>query len=98
MASEKFAYAPCAVFNHDLLRAQSTNPLYLADRVGRCATVEALREVVAEALRRGPNAVVRAPAGAGRADEAIGYLVRAAENAALNGLELLTKVRSCLGQ
>jgi len=36
------------VSTHDLLRAQSTNPLYLADRVGRCDTVEALREVVAE--------------------------------------------------
>jgi CBS domain-containing protein len=36
------------VSTHDLLRAQSTNPLYLADRVGRCDTIEALREVVAE--------------------------------------------------
>ena len=36
------------VSTHDLLRAQSTNPLYLADRVGRCDTVAALREVVAE--------------------------------------------------
>lgn len=36
------------VSTHDLLRAQSTNPLYLADRVGRCRTVEALREVVGE--------------------------------------------------
>jgi CBS domain-containing protein len=33
---------------HDLLRAQSTNPLYLADRVARCASIEALRESVAE--------------------------------------------------
>ena len=36
------------VSTHDLLRAQSTNPLYLADRVGRCASIEALREVVGE--------------------------------------------------
>jgi CBS domain-containing protein len=36
------------VSTHDLLRAQSTNPLYLADRVGRCDSIEALREVVTE--------------------------------------------------
>jgi len=36
------------VSTHDLLRAQSTNPLYLADRVGRCGSIEALREAVAE--------------------------------------------------
>jgi CBS domain-containing protein len=37
------------VSTHDLLRAQATNPLYLADRVGRCDSVEALRATVAEA-------------------------------------------------
>ncbi|MCM2310392.1 MAG: DUF294 nucleotidyltransferase-like domain-containing protein [Steroidobacteraceae bacterium] len=36
------------VSTHDLLRAQATNPLYLADRVGRCDSVDALRETVAE--------------------------------------------------
>ena len=36
------------VSTHDLLRAQATNPLYLADRVGRCGSVEALRETVTE--------------------------------------------------
>jgi CBS domain-containing protein len=36
------------VSTHDLLRAQSTNPLYVADRVGRCGSVDALREAVAE--------------------------------------------------
>lgn len=35
------------ISTHDLLRAQSSNPLYLADRVGRCASVEALRETIA---------------------------------------------------
>lgn len=35
------------VSTHDLLRAQATNPLYLADRVGRCDSIEALRETVA---------------------------------------------------
>lgn len=34
------------ISTHDLLRAQSSNPLYLADLVGRCATVEDLRETV----------------------------------------------------
>ncbi len=37
------------VSTHDLLRAQATNPLYLADRVGRCGSIDALREAVAEA-------------------------------------------------
>jgi CBS domain-containing protein len=37
------------VSTHDLLRAQATNPLYLADRVGRCGSIEALRETVTEA-------------------------------------------------
>jgi len=36
------------VSTHDLLRAQATNPLYLADRVGRCGSIEALRETVVE--------------------------------------------------
>jgi len=36
------------VSTHDLLRAQATNPLYFADRVGRCGSVAALREAVAE--------------------------------------------------
>lgn len=36
------------VSTHDLLRAQATNPLYLADRVGRCDSIETLREVVTE--------------------------------------------------
>lgn len=36
------------VSTHDLLRAQSTNPLYLADRVARCGSVDALRETVSE--------------------------------------------------
>jgi len=36
------------VSTHDLLRAQATNPLYLADRVGRCGSIEALRETVTE--------------------------------------------------
>jgi CBS domain-containing protein len=36
------------VSTHDLLRAQATNPLYLADRVGRCASIEALHETVTE--------------------------------------------------
>ena len=36
------------ISTHDLLRAQSTNPLYLADRVGRCESVGALRDVVTE--------------------------------------------------
>jgi CBS domain-containing protein len=36
------------VSTHDLLRAQATNPLYLADRVARCGSVEALRETVTE--------------------------------------------------
>jgi CBS domain-containing protein len=33
------------VSTHDLLRAQSVNPLYLADRIGRCWTVDELRQV-----------------------------------------------------
>lgn len=37
------------ISTHDLLRAQSTNPLYLADRVGRCDSVAELREASAEA-------------------------------------------------
>jgi len=32
----------------DLLKAQATNPLYLADRVGRCVSAEQLHAVVAE--------------------------------------------------
>jgi CBS domain-containing protein len=36
------------VSTHDLLRAQATNPLYLADRVGRCNSIDALREAVTE--------------------------------------------------
>lgn len=36
------------VSTHDLLRAQATNPLYLADRVERCGSIEALRATVAE--------------------------------------------------
>jgi CBS domain-containing protein len=36
------------VSTHDLLRAQSTNPLYLADRVGRCSSIDACREAVTE--------------------------------------------------
>jgi len=36
------------VSTHDLLRAQATNPLYLADRVGRSQSVEELRVVVEE--------------------------------------------------
>jgi CBS domain-containing protein len=36
------------ISTHDLLRAQSTNPLYLADRVGRCQSLARLREVAAE--------------------------------------------------
>jgi len=37
------------ISTHDLLRAQSTNPLYLADRVGRCDSVAELRDASAEA-------------------------------------------------
>jgi len=36
------------ISTHDLLRAQATNPLYLADRVGRCATIACLQEALAE--------------------------------------------------
>lgn len=36
------------VSTHDLLRAQATNPLYLADRVGRSHSVDELRVVVEE--------------------------------------------------
>ncbi len=35
------------ISTHDLLRAQSTNPLYLADRVGRCQTLQGLCEAAA---------------------------------------------------
>lgn len=35
------------ISTHDLLRAQTTNPLYLADRVGRCRTIPGLREAAA---------------------------------------------------
>lgn len=36
------------ISTHDLLRAQSTNPLYLADRLGRCGSVAELRDASAE--------------------------------------------------
>jgi len=36
------------VSTHDLMRAQATNPLYLADRVARCGSIDALRETVIE--------------------------------------------------
>jgi CBS domain-containing protein len=36
------------ISTHDLLRAQSTNPLYIADRAGRAASLESLREAVGE--------------------------------------------------
>jgi len=37
------------VSTHDLLRAQASNPLYLADRIQRCRSVESLREAAGEA-------------------------------------------------
>lgn len=36
------------VSTHDVLRAQSVNPLYLADRIRRCTSVADLRQVTAE--------------------------------------------------
>ena len=36
------------VSTHDLLRAQSANPLYIADRAGRAGSLESLRETAAE--------------------------------------------------
>lgn len=36
------------ISTHDLLRAQSANPLYVADRIRRCRTAHALREAAAE--------------------------------------------------
>jgi CBS domain-containing protein len=36
------------VSTNDLLRAQSANPLYLADRIRRCASVDELRQAVGE--------------------------------------------------
>jgi CBS domain-containing protein len=36
------------VSTHDLLRAQGANPLYLADRIRRCASVEDLRQAAGE--------------------------------------------------
>jgi CBS domain-containing protein len=37
------------VSTHDVLRAQSANPLYMADRIRRCASIDDLRQVVGEA-------------------------------------------------
>jgi CBS domain-containing protein len=37
------------VSTHDLLRAQATNPLYLADRIRRCRSIASLREAAGEA-------------------------------------------------
>jgi len=36
------------ISTHDLLRAQSTNPLYVAERIGRCRSLDRLRGVVEE--------------------------------------------------
>jgi CBS domain-containing protein len=36
------------VSTHDLLRAQGANPLYLADRIRRCASIEELRQAAGE--------------------------------------------------
>jgi CBS domain-containing protein len=36
------------ISTHDVLRSQTANPLYLADRIRRCASVDELREVAAE--------------------------------------------------
>jgi len=36
------------ISTHDLLRAQSANPLYLAERIGRCHSLAQLREAAAE--------------------------------------------------
>jgi CBS domain-containing protein len=36
------------ISTHDVLRSQTSNPLYLADRIRRCSDVEELRAVVAE--------------------------------------------------
>jgi CBS domain-containing protein len=54
----------------DLLRAQGANPLYLADRIRRCATVEELRQAAGEA-RELHVQLVAAHASAGQLGQAL---------------------------